>query len=75
MSKMAKAKRMLAKVCNSECDKVYNKLDDTVCTRYDDFQLRRRSSSKTLLLPVGVPAVMHVPHFTVLDLLGCCKSL
>ena len=55
---MAKAKCMLAQVCNSDCDKVYTKLDDTVCARYDDVRLRRRSSSKTLLLPVGVLAVI-----------------
>ena len=56
MSKVAKAKTLLAKVCSSGCDKVYSKLDNAVCTRYDDVRLRRRSSSKTLLLPVGVLA-------------------
>ena len=60
---MAKAKRVLAKVCISGCNKVYTKLDDAVCTRYDDVRLRRRSSSKTLLPPVGVLAVIACSTF------------
>ena len=56
--KSSQGKTLLATSVRSAVDKGYTKLDNAVCTRYDDIRPRRRSSNKTPLLPLGVLAVL-----------------